>query len=71
MEEVEDGGGDQGELEDEGVQHGADVGGGGDHGEVKEEGSSSSIWRSCHGPVSCPSSIESVVLICLLTSPPV
>ena len=52
MEEVEDGGGDQGELEDEGVQDGAEVGGVGDHGEVKVEGSSSSIWRSCHGPVS-------------------
>ena len=40
---MEDGGGDQGELEDEGVQQGADVAGGGDHGEVKEEGSSSSM----------------------------
>ena len=40
---MEEGGGDQGEPEDEGVQHGADVAGGGDHGEENEEGSSSSI----------------------------
>ena len=40
---MEDGGGDQGDPEVEGVQSEADVAGGGDHGEVNEEGSSSSI----------------------------
>lgn len=40
---MEEGGGDQGELEDDGVQDGADDVGGGDQGEPKEEGSSSSM----------------------------
>ena len=73
-EEEVDGGGDQGELEDDGVQLGADVEGGGDHVEVVEGGSSSSMWRTCHGPVSWPRSIESLLVLIigrLFRSPPV
>ena len=68
-EEEVDGGGDQGELEDDGVQLGADVDGGGDHVEVVEGGSSSSMWRTCHGPVSWPRSIESLLVLIALPIP--
>ena len=53
----------KGELEDDGVQLGADVDGGDDHVEVVEGGSSSSMWRTCHGPVSWLRSIESLLVL--------